>query len=55
MKKKPKIKLIPYQIRIGESLLEKVKVAAEKDERSVNAQIRHFLKEATKESKPKNE
>jgi len=35
---------IPYQIRIDQDLLDKVKKSAKEDERSVNAQIRYLLK-----------
>ncbi len=35
---------IPYQIRLGEELLNKVKSSAKKNERSVNAEIRFILK-----------
>jgi hypothetical protein len=34
----------PYQIRIDEELLDKVKKSAKENERSVNAQIRYLLK-----------
>lgn len=37
---------IPYQIRIDQELLDKVKKSAKEDERSVNAQIRYLLKHA---------
>lgn len=36
---------IPYQIRIDQDLLDKVKKSASKSERSVNAQIRYILKQ----------
>lgn len=34
----------PYQIRIDQDLLDKVKKSAKDNERSVNAQIRYILK-----------
>ena len=37
---------IPYQVRIDQELLDKVKKSAKEDERSVNAQIRYLLKRA---------
>lgn len=37
---------IPYQIRIDQDLLDKVKKSAKENERSVNAQIRFLLKKA---------
>jgi len=35
---------IPYQIRIDQDLLDKVKKSAKDNERSVNAQIRYLIK-----------
>jgi len=35
---------IPYQIRIDQDLLDKVKKSAKVNERSVNAEIRYLLK-----------
>lgn len=35
---------IPYQIRIDENLLDKVKQSAKDNERSVNAEIRYLIK-----------
>lgn len=35
---------IPYQIRIDQDLLEKVKKSAKDNERSVNAEIRFLIK-----------
>lgn len=37
---------IPYQIRIDEDLLDKVKKSAKDNERSVNAEIRWLIKVA---------
>lgn len=36
--------LKPYQIRIDENLLNKLKESAKKNTRSVNSEIRHILK-----------
>ena len=35
---------IPYQIRIDQDLLDKVKKSAKDNERSVNAEIRYLIK-----------
>lgn len=35
---------IPYQIRIDQDLLDKVKNSAKDNERSVNAEIRYLIK-----------
>jgi len=37
---------VPYQIRIETDLLDKVKQSAEKNERTVAAEIRYLLKSA---------
>jgi len=37
---------IPYQIRIDQDLLDKVKQSAKDNERSVNAEIRYLIKSA---------
>ena len=39
---------IPYQIRIDEELLNKVKKSAKDSERSVNAEIRYLIKKSLK-------
>jgi len=36
----------PYQIRIDDELLNKVKASAKNNERSVNAEIRFLIKQA---------
>ena len=38
--------LKPYQIRIGDELLDKVKKSAKENERSVNAEIRYLVRKA---------
>ena len=35
----------PYQIRIDDELLDKVKASAKENERSVNAEIRYMIKQ----------
>ena len=37
---------IPYQIRIDQELLDKVKKSAKENERSVNAEIRYLIKQS---------
>lgn len=36
---------IPYQIRIDQELLDRVKESAKENERSVNAEIRYLIKQ----------
>ena len=43
--------LKPYQIRIGDELLNEIKLSAEENERSVNAEIRYLIKMALKKAK----
>jgi hypothetical protein len=47
-------KKVPFQIRIDEDLLEKVRESANESERTINAEMRYLIKLGLKHQKEKN-